>query len=162
MFTGKKVITIHSGQYHISDDPNMVIYTLLGSCIAVCLYDEENGVGGMNHFMLPEALDVDESDLGRFGLESMEIMSGLLLQMGAEKANLKAKVFGGAKVINYTENDIASANIRFILGYLKEKNIPITAQDLGDKVGRKVYYVLENHSVFIQRLGNEVRQNGAE
>jgi chemotaxis protein CheD len=161
MFQGKKIVTIYSGEFYVSTDSDIVIFTLLGSCVAVCLYDERTGLGGMNHFLLPKAKSNYLSDYGRFGLESMELMIGQFIKMGASHLNLRAKVFGGARMFDYKNTsiytDIASENVSFILNYLQEKRIPITAQDLGGTIGRKIYYELQDHHVFLQRLS--VRSN---
>ena len=129
---------------------------MLGSCIAVCLYDEKARIGGMNHFMLPRASEQRSSDSGRFGLESMEIMLSKFYTMGASLSGLKAKVFGGAKMLDMSmpdrEKDVPSANINFILDYLKRKQITIVAHDLGGVTGRKIYYVLETNKVYLHRL----------
>jgi chemotaxis protein CheD len=157
MLEGKQIVTIYSGEYYISSDPQVVIYTLLGSCIAVCLYDSINGIGGMNHFMLPQAHEDQISEYGRYGLQSMELMIEKLLYQGAVYQNLKAKIFGGGNMIsfNYRESDIALSNIRFTLKYLASKTIPIIAKGLGGTSGRKIYYFLEDHSVYVRRLNRE-------
>ena len=160
MFQDKKIVIIYSGDYYISNDPNVVICTVLGSCIAVCLYDEKTQIGGMNHFMLPRAWEQQVSEYGRFGLESMEIMLAKFYKMGASHFNLKAKVFGGARMLDLNlrssvmegDIDVASSNINFILDYLKRQQITIAAQDLGGIAGRKIYYMLENHKVYLHRL----------
>jgi chemotaxis protein CheD len=156
MFEGKKIVTIYSGDYYISNDSNVVICTVLGSCIAVCLYDDLMRIGGMNHFMLPRAWEHHVSEFGRFGLQSMEIMLSKFYKMGTIHSNLKAKVFGGARMLELSsaesEKDVATSNINFILNYLRQKQISIVARDLGGVAGRKIYYVLENNKVFLRRL----------
>jgi chemotaxis protein CheD len=154
---GKNIVTIYSGEYYISNDPTVVIYTLLGSCVAVCLYDERSGIGGMNHFMLPEAGDGQKDKQGRYGLQSLESIIEKLQLLGATLQNIKAKVFGGANMIsfNHQTNDIALANILFAVNYLDSKRIPIISKELGGRSGRKIYYVLKDHSVYVQRLTRE-------
>jgi chemotaxis protein CheD len=156
---GKNVVTIYSGEYYTSNNPLEVIYTLLGSCIAVCLYDVTNGIGGMNHFMLPQAREDQILDHGQFGLQSLEMMIEQLLDKGAIYQNLKAKIFGGGNMVGFNsrENDIAMSNIRFTLKYLESKGIPIISKELGGTSGRKIYYVLEDHSVYVQRLNREAK-----
>jgi Chemotaxis protein; stimulates methylation of MCP proteins len=154
---GKKIVTINSGEYYISDDPSVVIHTLLGSCVAVCLYDERSGVGGMNHFMLPEAGGVQNIGYGRYGFQSLEFMIDQLILKGAVFQNIKAKVFGGGNMMDFRSqtNDIAKSNILFTLSYLESRRIPIISKELGGRSGRKIYYVLEDHSVYVQRLNRE-------
>lgn len=123
-FPGKKVVTIYSGEYYITADPGLEINTLPGSCIAVCLYDPAHGVGGMNHFMLPQSGEGRDSP-GRFGKQSMDAMTEELLRQGAVFSALRAKIFGGARMLdtpNPKEIDIAGANIRFIRIYGASSN----------------------------------------
>jgi chemotaxis protein CheD len=157
MLEGKDLVTIYSGEYYISSDSHVVIYTRLGSCVAVCLYDPITGVGGMNHFMLPQAQEDQASEHGRYGLQSMEMMIENLLCQGAVYQNLKAKIFGGGNMVsyNYRENDIALANISFTLKYLTSKEIPIISKGLGGTSGREIYYFLVDHSVYVKRLSRE-------
>ena len=154
LFQGKKIITIYSGEYYIAADPSLVIYTLLGSCIAVCLYDPAHSIGGMNHFMLPQSKETHSSS-GRFGKQSMDAMIDELLRQGAVFSALKAKIFGGARMFDTPkEIDIAGANIQFITEFMETHQIPVVARDLGGNIGRKIYYVLENHRVFLKRINN--------
>ncbi|HEX3047757.1 MAG TPA: chemotaxis protein CheD [Bacillota bacterium] len=160
-FQGKRIITIYSGEFYTTTDPSLVIYTLLGSCIAVCLYDEERSIGGMNHFMLPQAKEA-RIQSGRFGKQSMEAMISRLLRQGAVFSALRAKIFGGARMLD-TQNpeiDIAGANIQFILEFMDSRKIPIVARDLGGTTGRKIYYELENNRVFLQRISNFEESRG--
>ena len=132
MLQAKKVVIIYSGDYYVSNDPEVVLCTVLGSCIAVCLYDDRMRIGGMNHFMLPRAWQQHFSEYGRFGLESMEIMLAQFYKMGANHSNLKAKVFGGARMIESPvavhETDVAAANVNFIIDYLKRQQITLVAR----------------------------------
>jgi chemotaxis protein CheD len=153
----KKIITIHSGEYYVSRDPDVVIYTLLGSCIAVCLYDPVSGIGGMNHFMLPEGVEGQYASYGRYGLQSLETMMNHLLSEGAVLQGMQAKIFGGSNMLDFynRENDVALSNIRFTLKYLESKRIPIMAKGLGGRYGLIIFYVLEDYSVYVQRLTKE-------
>jgi chemotaxis protein CheD len=167
MLNDKKIVTIFSGNYYVSDDPQVVIHTILGSCIAVCLFDSENHIGGMNHFLLPQQYSskkrLSKLESGWFGLDSMEAMINRVLELGGAFPNLKAKVFGGGQVIENLAPfniNVADANIKFILSYLIEKKIPVVAKDVGGSFGRKVLYHLEDHSVLVQRLEKELKLDG--
>ncbi len=153
----KKIITIHSGEYYVTRDPDVVIYTLLGSCIAVCLYDQVLGIGGMNHFMLPESVDGQFAGFGHFGLQSLEVMMNHLISEGAVYQNMRAKIFGGSQMVGFHSrgNDVALSNIQFTLKYLESKRIPIMAKELGGRYGRRIFYVLEDYSVYVQRFMKE-------
>lgn len=164
MFSGKKIVTIYSGNYYVTNDPEVVIYTLLGSCVAVCLFDSQSGVGGMNHFMLPQPKNktarFKNFKSGLFGLDAMDLMIEQILKMGGTLSGLKAKVFGGARVVeslDFLDAAVPDANINFTLEYLNEKKIPIVSKDIGGCSGRKIFYYLKDHSVLVQRLGKELK-----
>lgn len=166
MLSNKKVVTIYSGNHYVSNDPKVVIYTLLGSCIAVCLFDIRKGIGGMNHFMLPQQSPYtyrsNDSKPGWFGLDSLDLMIQQILEAGGLLSDLKAKVFGGAQVVenlDLVNTNVPAANISFALNYLNEKRIPVIAKDIGGCSGRKIFYYLEDHSVLVQRLEKELKSD---
>ncbi len=167
MLNAKKVVTIYSGNYYVSNDPEVVIYTLLGSCIAVCLFDAQKRIGGMNHFMLPRqspySYKSKGSTPGWFGSDSLDLLIGEILKMGGSLSHLKAKVFGGAQVVenlDLSNANVSTSNINFTLDYLGEKKIPVIAKDVGGYSGRKVFYKLEDNSVMVQRLEKELKSDG--
>jgi chemotaxis protein CheD len=131
------------GEYYATGR-NMVLVTVLGSCVCACIRDRISGVGGMNHFMLPESGQDRNNPLGdsaRYGTYAMEILINQLLKMGAKRSNLEAKVFGGASVLRgFTVNNVGERNAEFVLQFLKTEHIAVVAQDLLDIYPRKVYY----------------------
>lgn len=167
MLKNKKIVPIYSGNYYVSTDPKVVIYTLLGSCIAVCLFDSQKGIGGMNHFMLPRqstySCKSKETKRGWFGSDSVDLMIEEILKRGGSLSRLKAKVFGGAQMVeglDLINSNVSTANIDFALNYLDEKQIPVIAKDVGGHSGRKIYYYLEDNSVLVQRLEKELKSDG--
>lgn len=167
MWKDKKIVTIYSGNYYVSNDPKVVIYTLLGSCIAVCLFDAQKGIGGMNHFMLPQQNPFSHKSVGSkpgcFGSDSLDLMIDEILKLGGSLSRLEAKVFGGAQVVENLEflnANVPTANINFTLNYLTEKKIPVIAKDVGGYSGRKIYYDLEDNSVMVRRLDKELKSDG--
>ncbi len=145
-------------EYRVSGEP-LALITLLGSCIAACLYDPLIGVGGMNHFMLPGAAGNTRSDLAegdmsaRYGAHAMELVINDLLKRGASRSRLLAKVFGGGTVLSGFQNDpIGARNARFVLQYLVAERIPIVAQDLGDSQPRKVCFFVQTGRTLVRRL----------
>ena len=159
-----EVMTIFPGEYYISSD-NEIISTLLGSCISVCLYDKFAGIGGMNHFMLPENLKkkettlIDKShinqsySLTKYGLTSMEVLILEMQKKGADRRNITAKVFGGGKtVFNQSALGIGDQNIKFIKSYLKVENIPLTSENTGDCYARKVLFNTGDNSVLLEKI----------
>jgi chemotaxis protein CheD len=107
-------VQVTQGDAHVSIDPGEVLTTVLGSCIAACIRDPEAGVGGMNHFLLPDGAGADQGAL-RFGVNAMEILINGLLQRGAQRHRLEAKLFGGASVIAGL-SDVGAANAGALSG----------------------------------------------
>ena len=134
----------------------MVLVTVLGSCVCACIRDKANGIGGMNHFMLPDS-GQDRSNLigesARYGIYAMEILINQLLKMGAKRSNFEAKVFGGGSVLRgFTVANIGERNAEFVLQFLKTEKIAVAAQDLLDIYPRKVYYFPNTGLVRVKKL----------
>lgn len=132
-----------------------VLYTILGSCIATCIYDKEKKIGGMNHFLLPSRLHPDElltSNMGRYGMYAMELLIGELIKKGASRSNLAAKIFGGGNVLNFNKGNVSvtSSNINFARKYLKLEKIPIENEDVGGRAGRKIIFFSDSARVFVK------------
>jgi len=143
------------GEYYATGR-NMVLVTVLGSCVCACIRDKISGIGGMNHFMLPDSGQDRNNPLGesaRYGTYAMEILINQLLKMGAKRSNFEAKVFGGASVLRgFTVNNVGERNAEFVLQFLKTENITIAAQDLLDTNPRKVYYFPTSGLVRVREL----------
>ena len=144
-------IRILPAEYRTTDAP-IALVTLLGSCVAACLYDTTLGVGGMNHFMLPGGGD-DDATSARYGMNAMELLINDLLKLGARRNRLQAKVFGGGNVLSgFHVDPVGTRNARFVLEYLAAENIPLRAQDLGDIHARKVGFFPQSGRTFVKRL----------
>ena len=143
------------GEYYATAR-NMVLVTVLGSCVCACIRDRVNGVGGMNHFMLPHSGQDRNNPLGasaRYGAYAMEILINQLLKMGAKRSNFEAKVFGGASVLRgFTVNNVGERNAEFVTQFLKTEKIPVVAQDMLDVNPRKVYYFPATGLVRVKNL----------
>lgn len=117
------------------------ISTLLGSCVAVCLRDRRSEIGGLNHFLLPGDEGDPSMQSARYGVYAMEMLINSILKMGAMKANLEAKIFGGAKIISTSGSDsVGSKNCDFVKDYLATERIPVTYSDVGGSHPRRVYF----------------------
>lgn len=141
------------GEYFVSDQ-GMLLVTVLGSCVAACIRDVESGIGGMNHFMLPD--DGGRETVGtsaRYGTYAMEVLINHLFKMGARRNRLEAKVFGGGAVLaSLSSSNVGARNAEFVLDYLKTEKIPVVAKDLLDSYPRKVYYFSETGRVLVKKL----------
>lgn len=143
------------GGYYVTAR-DMMIVTVLGSCVSACIRDPLNRIGGMNHFMLPEhggEAGDPMSTSARYGAYAMEVLINDLLKMGADRNCLEAKLFGAGRVLAGV-TDVGARNARFALGYLQKENIRVTAQDLGNVYPRKVYYFPQTGQVKLKTLRN--------
>jgi chemotaxis protein methyltransferase CheR len=140
---------IHAGGVFVSKDGARV-RTLVGSCVAVCMCDPISGIGGMNHFMLPHG-DRAENP-ARFGAAAMELLIDGLLQNGAERDRLRAKVFGASHVLAGTYQDIPGINIAFIREYLHTAQIPILAEKLGADRALQIAFETDTGRAFVREL----------
>jgi chemotaxis protein CheD len=148
------------GEYYFTAK-DMMIVTVLGSCVAACIRDRVSGVGGMNHFMLPESGDANSpvSASMRYGTYAMEVLINDLLKAGARRENLEAKVFGGGNVLSgFLAINIGERNAQFVRRYLQTENIKIIAEDLNDVHPRKVYFFPRTGKVFVRKL-NQLNNN---
>lgn len=151
------VVRVLPGEYYASKD-DIMISTLLGSCVAACVYDDVEKVGGLNHFLLPGEVwagDNMMSASGRYGMYAMELLINHLMKLGAKRERLKAKVFGGASVIKgMTLSNIGERNVAFILAYLQQENIPICGSSVLDVLPRKVNFFPQTGKVFVRQLAD--------
>ena len=148
--------TIHPGQRHAGKG-TFLVSTLLGSCVAACLYDPVAKVAGMNHFLLAnrryaKEMPVSVTEAGRYGINSMELLINDMMHLGAEKKRLHAKVFGGGSVLGSVSCDnftcVGNVNERFIREYLKAEDIPLESEDLGGELGRVIRFRTDTFAVY--------------
>ena len=131
-------VPITQGGSYVSADAEEVITTVLGSCIAACLRDPVAGVGGMNHFLLPEGRGGDRLEM-RYGANAMELLINGILRRGGERERLEAKIFGGANVMAGLF-DVGAKNAAFARAYLADEGIPIVGGDVGGTLPRRVQF----------------------
>ena len=152
-----EAVKILPGEYFVTQR-DLVIVTVLGSCVSVCLRDHVSGIGGMNHFMLPGNNDGGISPISasaRYGVYAMELLINHLLKLGARRNCFEAKVFGGGSVLRgMTANNIGDRNVEFVRDYLHTEHIPVVAEDLLDIYPRKVYYSPATGRVMVKKLRN--------
>lgn len=129
----KNALMIIGGEFAITKDVDLLpIATMLGSCVAVVLYDEEAKIKGMNHFLLPEALRSEMSY--RYGINAMEMMMNEMYKLGCKKKNLIAKIAGGATMIRGFSDRIGERNVEFAQIFCKKEGIPVRSEHvLGDR-----------------------------
>lgn len=128
------------GELCVSRDPTEIA-TLLGSCVAVCLFNRKGGFGGMNHYMLPRAA-ADVQPNGKHGTYSTELLIKMMLAQDPDVRNIEATVLGGANVTGHLEigTGIGANNIACAREILAKHNIRVVASQLGGNNGRKIYF----------------------
>jgi len=150
----KKRINIHVGEYHASSEP-AVIYTVLGSCVAVCLFDPVKRIGGMNHILLPGRADMKRFDSSaRYGINAMELLINRIMDLKGDRRRLVAKVFGGGDVITSISRkySIGEKNVSFVLMFLQREGIRLLSKDVRGTDSRKVYFHTDTGEVFLKRI----------
>ncbi|SIQ90840.1 chemoreceptor glutamine deamidase CheD [Pseudacidovorax sp. RU35E] len=161
---GRRGVRVLPGEFHATAE-DIVLVTVLGSCVAACIRDAERGVGGMNHFMLPDAGPATgsaDSAPARYGTYAMEVLINQLVKLGARRHRLEAKVFGGANVIpGMNQVNIGHRNARFVLDFLATERIVVRAQDLADTCPRKVAYFPRTGEARVKRLNDALPANVA-
>lgn len=159
---GLRSIHVIQGQYGLATRPDEVLCTLLGSCVAACLSDPVAGVGGMNHFLLPGAGGAHGEAAGglrdgglragglrdggsrdgsamKYGVHAMELLINALLRAGARRARLRARLYGGANMLDALPQ-IGTANARFARDFLRNEGIRCVASDLGGRQARRLRF----------------------
>jgi len=134
----------------------MMIVTVLGSCVSACIRDRVSGIGGMNHFMLPDGGNDADSPISssmRYGTYAMEILINEVLKAGAKRENLESKVFGGGAVLRgFNAINVGERNAAFVRSYLRTEGIRVVAEDLNDIWPRKVHYFPRSGKVLVKKL----------
>lgn len=143
------------GDVFASDEPALVA-TVLGSCVAACIYDPVSQVGGMNHFMLPQANR--ETTSAAFGIHAMELLINKIMRLGGDRRRLQAKVFGGANVLALqgAELQIGQRNVAFVRQFLADEGIALAAQRVGGNQGVKVCFYTATGRALVKPLPNRL------
>jgi len=159
----KEHIPIHIGECHASRKP-AVISTVLGSCVAVCLFDAECRIGGMNHILLPGEADMKHfDDAARYGINAMELLINRIMTLGGNRRRLVAKVFGGGHVLPAIskENGIGERNVAFALEFLANERIRVLCKDVGGTDSRRIYFHTDTNDVFLKRISSATFRKAA-
>ncbi|ARS28979.1 chemotaxis protein CheD [Sphingomonas sp. KC8] len=136
-------IPIVQGEHRVVAEPGVIISTLLGSCVAVCLQDPVARVGGMNHFLLGEPgteSRVEQGEEQRYGVHAMELLINGMMQRGAMRTRLRAHLYGGANIIAGL-GAIGSSNAAFARQFMETEGIAIGRCELGGTRARKVEFM---------------------
>jgi chemotaxis protein CheD len=144
---------LHPGQLFVSHE-SYAVTTILGSCVSVCLWDPLTKIGGINHFLLPMDVGEDQASL-RFGNLAVRELIAEIVGVGGEQARLRAKLFGGACVLEAfrsRENHLGTKNVTIAREVLDAADIPIIGEDVGGNRGRKLIFHTDNGSAWVKQL----------
>jgi len=162
-----KHIIVQPGEMY-SSNTQLIIQTLLGSCVSACLYDRQNRVAGMNHFLLsapryPRFQSLILSDAGRYGVNAMELLINEMMGKGARRSQIRAKVFGAGSVLDIADAEdffkIAEINQRFIMEFLETERIPLDAADLGGTRGRVIHFDTHTMEVLLRYIPSGISRS---
>ena len=149
----KEVVGIHIGDFYASRTP-VVISTLLGSCVAVCLHDPAAGIGGMNHILRPGRADTKDRKLAaRFSFDGVEQLIEEVLKQGARRDRLEAKVFGGGRSLASVSEalTVGGRNTDSVFECLMDQGIKVVSQDIGGDGSRRILFHTDTGDVFVKR-----------
>ena len=136
-------ISIIQGEHAVVEEPKTVIATLLGSCIAVCLFDPLARVGGMNHFLLgdaPRDADLRDLQMQRYGVHAMELLINAMMRAGAARERMRAQIYGGANIVAGL-GAIGTANASFARRFVQAEGLELGHVDVGGRQARKVEFL---------------------
>ena len=150
------LVNLAQGDYAVSDEP-ILLTTVLGSCVAACLYAPDKQMGGINHFLLPQAgaSETDSSSF-RYGIHAMEVLINSLLRKGAARDTLELKVCGAADVVSGLSNRVGKANAAFIQLYAQQEQLNLVAADLGGDNPRRVVFNPTTGSMKVKSLARHL------
>jgi len=149
----RRQVYLLPGQLHGSAEPCQ-IKTILGSCVAICLWDKRRSAGGMNHFLLPSSREGQPASL-RFADEATRVLIEQLRALGCRPPNLRAKIFGGAALFQLRDRyptSLGAKNVAVALGLMKTAGIPVAAQETGGAMGRKVIFNTDDGAAWSQTI----------
>lgn len=167
LYQGLPRVIINPGESYVTKKDE-IISTLLGSCVAACLYDPVNRVIGMNHFLLAQQHSAHNAALlasegGRYGIHAMELLINQMIKQGAQRLHLKAKAFGGGDVLKLGNElrggqSIGAVNCEFIKTFLRTEHIPLVASGLGGHIGRNIFFLASDFSVYVKTIEHDEEQ----
>jgi chemotaxis protein CheD len=151
----RDAIKILPGEYHVATE-DVVLVTVLGSCVSACIRDRRLGIGGMNHFMLPDNASDAQGPVGesaRYGAYAMETLVNQMLKLGARRDALEVKVFGAGNVMpGLAQANVGERNAAFVIEFLRAESLALAARDLLGPYPRKVYYFPKSGRVLVKTL----------
>lgn len=152
-----QIVRIKMADLNVTDSPNVLITSGLGSCIGVVLYDEQKKIGGMAHVMLPDSSSMrNQQNLAKYADTAMDLLLEEMLKRGAIQKRLWAKMAGGSQMFSFdSENElmrIGARNTEAVKKKLKEFGIPLVGEDTGGSHGRTLEFYTESGIAVIKSV----------
>ena len=147
-------VYLHSGKFYVSATPCRVS-TILGSCVAVAVFDLATGIGGLNHFLLPHGAPGTSAQAGRFGNLAVSQLVAAVMAAGARRAKLQAKLFGGACVLAAFKKPgghLGTRNVEVARETLKAEGVSVVAEDVEGSSGRKLIFQTHDGTAWVRSL----------
>lgn len=150
---GEKAVYLHAGQLHATAEPTEIT-TVLGSCVAVCLWDAVAKVGGMCHYMLPHEVG-GKSESPRYASFAIRELIDRIIALGGHRHRLQARIFGGGSMLHMksTTNDLGGKNAAVALDAMEREQIPVLQLEVRGNHGRRVVFRTNDGSVVVRRVG---------
>lgn len=148
-----RFLNVTQGQYKVSSEEEIGLTTILGSCVAACIYDPVAKIGGLNHFLLPGERYQESTSLS-YGVNAMELLINDMQKKGASRSRFQAKLFGGAEMVAGL-SDAGAQNAKFALEFLDMEGIPCLAKSLGGTCARRVRFWPASGRAQLRILSND-------
>lgn len=149
-------VKVKPGEHYVANE-DVVITTVLGSCISACIYDPVMRLGGLNHFMLPAGEADHIGSSSRYGLFAMEQLINDMMKQGCQRQDMQVKLTGGGNMM-VGLSDIGQQNIDFILKYIEDEGLNLIASDLGGDQARRVAYFPLEGRMLVNKLDHREDQ----
>jgi chemotaxis protein CheD len=147
------------GEFYAGREP-VIVETLVGSCVAVCLYNFAEGLGAMNHFLMDRPMHPADAEIGRYGVTSTQRIIDLVLEMDSAPTHYRAGIFGGAAVLKgvHADDGIGVANIKVAMEVLRSAHIRVSRQEVGGTRGRRIRFNTETGEIECRFAGDIPRR----
>lgn len=159
-----ELLVVGISDYKLARSPNVFVTYALGSCVGICLYDQQLKIGGLSHIMLPESGMFNKTEINRMKFADTAIVDLVqdLVKSGADRRRLTAKIAGGAQMFEVQQGSlvgtIGDRNVASVKDTLQSLKIPIIAEDTGLNYGRTVYFDLDTGIMKVQSLSRSIRE----
>ncbi|OQY13363.1 MAG: hypothetical protein B6I31_01340 [Desulfobacteraceae bacterium 4572_19] len=143
---------LNPGYLFVTEKPT-AISTVVGSCVAVCLFDKKRRTGGMNHFQLPDTYDKTKTTT-RYGNVATSMLIKIMVEDGSKTKHLHAQIFGGAYNPKISQTNIGIDNIKIARKILNKNHIKIVSEDIGGSIGRKIIFNTSSNEIAVLKVEN--------